>query len=326
MMVKTKKTWSPAAKQDQTIGFELTPALIAFRRTAGDANRHLNTLLVALETLKSNTPIRPKGLVVPWTKPGVKKEWDDSRDFVLKGCMIAVVDALDQYMRVVSRISGLVSPKLDDVLNGRRKAGEDRRPTVAERFEALANDYPKTLPLQYVAALHLLVTWRNRFVHHDYRFGLPLPIRKTLKAAGPLFAEEFNKTDIVSALDRFTQRQPPMLDDLATLIAITQRVARRMDEHLLQLQNGADYAMSLMRYLIEVSEDPKAFVDGTWKHGGDQSAGRVHALFLDNGGNHDPDRLPYAPSITRAELNGLFAFGRNKARHVFGIIPNGSST
>jgi hypothetical protein len=31
MMAKTQKTSSP--KQDQTIGFELTPALIAFRRT-----------------------------------------------------------------------------------------------------------------------------------------------------------------------------------------------------------------------------------------------------------------------------------------------------
>jgi hypothetical protein len=44
--LKTQKASSPAAMQDQTIGFELTPALIAFRRTAGDANRHLNTLLV----------------------------------------------------------------------------------------------------------------------------------------------------------------------------------------------------------------------------------------------------------------------------------------
>jgi hypothetical protein len=61
-----------------------------------------------------------------------------------------------------------------------------------------------------------------------------------------------------------------------------------MDEHLLQLQSGPDYAVALMGYLIASSEDPKAFVDATWKHGGDQSAGRVHALFLDNGGNHDP--------------------------------------
>lgn len=72
MTAKTKKASSSAARQDQIIGFELSPALIAFRRTAGDANRHLNTLLVALETLKTTTPVRPKELAVPWTKPGIK--------------------------------------------------------------------------------------------------------------------------------------------------------------------------------------------------------------------------------------------------------------
>jgi hypothetical protein len=157
MAAKTKVT-SPAAQQDQVIGFELSPALIAFRRTAGDANRHLNTMLVALETLKGTAPVRPKGLAVPWTKPGVKKAWDDSRDFVLKGCMIAVVDALDQYMRVVSRISGLAALELNDAMNGRKSPGEERRPTVAERFEALATHYPNTVPPEYIAALHLLVT------------------------------------------------------------------------------------------------------------------------------------------------------------------------
>jgi hypothetical protein len=152
MTAKTRKASSSTVRQDQVIGFELSPALIAFRRTAGDANRHLNTLLVALETLKTTTPVRPKGLAVPWTKPGVKKEWDDSRDYVLKGCMIALVDALDQYMRVVSRISGFTAAALDDALKSRKKPTEERRPTVAERFEGLAKHYPKTVPDEYVAA------------------------------------------------------------------------------------------------------------------------------------------------------------------------------
>ena len=120
---------------EQIISFEATPALIAFRREAGDANRHLNTLLVALETLKANEPVRPPGLIVPWTKPGVWREWDDTRDFALKGTMVVVVDGLDQYMRILSRIPGLVPAGLDDVLNGRRAAAGDRRPTVTERFD-----------------------------------------------------------------------------------------------------------------------------------------------------------------------------------------------
>jgi hypothetical protein len=86
-------------------------------------------------------------------------------------------------------------------MNGRKSPGEERRPTVAERFEALATHYPKTVPPEYVAALHLLVTWRNRFVHHDYRFGLALPIRKALTVAAPSFAKDFQETDMIGAVD-----------------------------------------------------------------------------------------------------------------------------
>jgi hypothetical protein len=59
----------------------------------------------------------------------------------------------------------------------------------------------------------------------------------------------------------------PYLTILATLINCDHRSERRagMNEHLLQLQNGADYTMSLMRYLIEVSEDLKEFIDATWE-------------------------------------------------------------
>jgi hypothetical protein len=314
----TKRRQTPAIIAVQSICFELTPALIAFRRTAGDANRHLNTMLVALETLKSTTPIRPPGLVVPWTKPGVQKEWDDSRDFALKGAMIAVVDGLDQYMRVLSRIPGLCPAELGDVLSGRAvKAG--RRLTVAERFEMLGAQYPKIVLPEYIAGLHLLGYWRNWFVHHDYRFGLALSVRKILKAAAPFFAKQFGNADMVAALDRFTKDMPPTLDDLSTLIAVAQRAVRAIDEHLLQLQTGVGYAMALMRYLIATSESPKAFVESTWMYGGNRSAGRIHALFLDNGGNHDDERRFSAPTITRTELNNLFAFGINRARVVFGI-------
>jgi hypothetical protein len=57
--------------------------------------------------------------------------------------------------------------------------------------------------------LFLLVTWRNQFVHHDYRFGLGLPIRKALTGAAPSFAKDFQGTDVASALKHFASREPP---------------------------------------------------------------------------------------------------------------------
>jgi len=42
--------------------------------------------------------------------------------------------------------------------------------SVAERFEALADHYPDIIPRAYVAALHLLATWRNQFVYNDLMY------------------------------------------------------------------------------------------------------------------------------------------------------------
>ena len=94
---------------------------------------------------------------------------------------------------------------------------------------------------------------------------------------------------------------------------------RLIDEHLLQLQDGKSYANALIRYLMIASGDKKASVEGTWKYGGNRSAGRIHALFLDNGGIHAPNRRFSAPTITRTELNDLFAIGLNRARVVFEV-------
>jgi hypothetical protein len=302
-----------------SICFECTPALLAFRQAAGDANRFLNTLLVALETLKSSTPIRPIDLVVPWTFPHAEKEWTDTRNFALKGAMVAVVDGLDQYMRVLSRVAGLVASELDNILNGRRDADRGRRLTVAERLEALCAAYPGVVRAEYLAAMQLLVLWRNGFVHSDYRFRLALPTRKVLVTAEHFFQAEHGGAGIVSALSRFEQQHPPTLTDLSTLISSAHRIARGMDEHLLQLQNAQAYAFSLMQYLIMSNTDPQAFLESTWLQGGRQSVGRIHAMFLAIGGNHDDNRRANAPAVSRAQLHNLFAFGRNRASEVFGV-------
>ncbi len=55
----------PNKSGEASLLFEMTPTLVAFRQLAGDANRFLNTQLVALETLKTATPVRPPDLVLP---------------------------------------------------------------------------------------------------------------------------------------------------------------------------------------------------------------------------------------------------------------------
>jgi hypothetical protein len=302
-----------------SLSFEVTPALLEFRQLAGDATRFLNTQLVALETLKTAKPVRPTDLVVPWTLPAVDAEWVDTRNFTLRNTMISVVDGLDQYLRILSRVGGLVHDDLHDDLNGRRRADLDRRPTLPERVAALCDRYPKVAAEQHLLAIDLLATWRNRFVHRNSKDNLSNRTRNALLATSDYFREEQGGADIAGAITRFDNGDAPSLSDLSTLIASAHRLVTAMDEHLLFLQEGERYAVSLMKYLIEEQMDPSAYLERIFQYGGNRSAGRVHALFLHNGANHDDKRRANAPVITRRKLDALLGLGRNDASALFEI-------
>lgn len=300
--------------------FEQSPALIAFRSAAGDANRLLNTLLVAVETLKGGVlPVRPPDLVVPWSLPGTLDEWNDTRNFALRGTMVVIVDGLDRYLRILSRIDGLTDPALDDRLNGRKAVGEDHRPTLSERVVSLCAHYSGIVHPAYTLAVSLLVAWRNRFVHLEHRANLSRPERQQLLQHAAFIKKEFGGVAIKDVVGRFDTGGPPTLIDLSTLLAATHRLVRDVDAHLLHLQTGRDYAIALMRYLLETSPDSTAMLETVFFQGGTQAAGRVHALFLENGGNHSPNRTASAPSLARKELDAVLGLSRNRASALFGI-------
>jgi hypothetical protein len=302
-----------------SLSFEMTPALMAFRQLAGDANRFLNTQLVALETLKTATPVRPPDLVLPWTLPAVDAEWIETRNFTLRSTMVSVIDGLDRYMRVLSRVRGLVAEELHNDLNGRRRPDLERRPTLPERLASLCKYYPNVVSEQYPFAIDLLAAWRNRFVHRSSKDALSGRTRKGLLAAARFFKEEHGGADIAAAIARFDADEPPSLSDLSTVIASAHRLVTAVDEHLLVLQEGDTYAVSLMKFLIEEQPEPSEYLERVFQYGGKRSAGRVHALFLHNGANHDQRRRANAPVLTRKRLNALLGLGRNDASVLFDI-------
>ena len=293
--------------------------MLAFRRTAGHANRWLNTLLVGLETLKVTPPVKPADLVVSWSLPASPSEWLETRNFALGATMVAVVDGLDRYMRVVSQVGGVADPSLHDVLNGRPPANSDKRPTIAERLQALCDHYPGAVRGEYVAAMRLLVSWRNQFVHGTDKHPLSLAQRRALTNQAGFFKAELGGILIVDLGGRYERKEAPTLSDLSTLIACGQRLTRAIDEHLLQLQDGETYVVALVAYLINSDSDPVQCLERLFKNGGKQAAGRIHAHLLDHGGNHDANRRASAPALTRARLDALLGVGRNRAASIFGI-------
>ncbi|HLZ77137.1 hypothetical protein [Phenylobacterium sp.] len=306
-------------KPEPSICFELTPALLTFRRAAGNANRHLNTLLVGLETLKPATPIKPPDLVVSWSKPAVPTEWMETRNFALGATMVAVVDGLDRYMKIASQVPGLTDRALDDALNGRQPGAGRPRPNIFERLEALCDFYRGVVRSEHLAGMRLLISWRNQFVHGQDKKPLGLAERRALANSAAFFQAQHGGVSIVDTLDRYVQREPPTLTDLSTLISAAQRLTKALDEHLLQLQEGEVYALALTSYIIHADPDPTACMERLFRRGGSQAAGRVNAELLEYGGNHDLKRRANAPALTRKRLDAILGMGRNRAAREFGI-------
>jgi len=85
---------------------ELTPARLAFRRTAGKTGRDLNTLLIAIKTLHTAVRTQPEDGLLGWSMPTQAAD-GQTRSFVMKPAITTVIDGIDRYMKVLSRIPGL---------------------------------------------------------------------------------------------------------------------------------------------------------------------------------------------------------------------------
>ena len=325
-----------ARNRSQIVAFEASPALLAFRLVAGAANRHLRTLIAGLQALENSPAFRPNDLYLPWSRPSTPNEWAESETFVYTMALVAVVDGLDQYLRVLARMPGFVDATLIDSLEGRKV--DDRRLTISERLEKINDFYSEKAGISIaglgtnlvskrlqtavgparMAMIHLLVYWRNIYAHHDYRFSISNDHRSAILKASLYFKQKHGGIQIKALVDRFDAKMAPTLSDVATMFSVAQRVLASLDGHLLQLHSGESYSQCLLRYLIRASGSPSTFVEDIWRFGGDKSAGKVHDLFLRNGANHDPNQAPGATTITRKKIHDLFGVGRNKAHALFG--------
>jgi hypothetical protein len=300
-----------------SIAFESTPGLIQLRKSVGDATRFLNGIVIALETLRHVEPIHPADLQLSWQKSDDPADWDRTRAFAIRSAMVAVVDGVDRYLRVTTRVRGLVGEEHHDALNGRRIATLDRRPTVSERLRILAAAEPGATAENLLLAFDLLAAWRNEFVHGEKKHPLPRAKAAALRAAANWFHKNRGGSDILGTVTRYEKSDAPSLGDLMSLFSAAQRVTADIDERLLLRQDGPVYAVTLMEYLLRESPNPNAMLEHIFQHGGQSSSGRIHSLFLEVGGNHDANKRPNAPTITREQLDGVLGIGRNKARELF---------
>lgn len=251
----------------QMIYFVASPARVSFRRTGGSVSRHLHTLWVAIETLAHRPEVRPSDLHLGWSKPTKAIEWTDTRDFAAKAAMTSVLDGVDQYLKVLGRVPRLTNPSLAQTLKGTARTSSGARLTIFARFAAVAVHYGCAVTSEQLAAIELLATWRNQFVHRDYRHSLARQTRRTLEGADAYFRSAQGGAEIRAALTRFDNRRGPALADLVTLITTCQLAIGTLDEHLIHLQSATNLAVATAEFALREDPDPPALLERIFSKG-----------------------------------------------------------
>lgn len=122
--------------------------------------------------------------------------------------------------------------------------GKKRPPHIRARFDALTKTFPA--PTYYLAAVRLLVSWRNRHVHQS-KDKVTQDDESELVRNSTLFWDEHSNTDISMTLTRYHERNGPSLKDISTLISVLQRTIRTIDEAIIDACNIDEVARQALQ-------------------------------------------------------------------------------
>lgn len=189
-----------------------------FLAIVGDAVHSVNTTCVGLSAVSSGDAKKPDDLTISWSSSDPVTAASKARLFVLRASLIFVEEALLKYLDFLQTTSH--DNKLSKALNSE---GAAERVIEISKLLTQAESY-------WWPIVVLLVRWRNKVVHNsrtdltNYQRNILLKYSETLK-------EKHAGIDISKTLENFENNQIT-LKDFTTLIAITVRFVRALDEEL----------------------------------------------------------------------------------------------
>ncbi|MGY3726873.1 MULTISPECIES: hypothetical protein [Cobetia] len=190
-----------------------------FLATVGDAVHSVNTICVGLTSVRSGTIEKPEDLTISWSSSDPATSASKARLFALRASLVFVEEALLKYLGFLKSCI-FADDKLRKALSTEKAADK-----VIEVSKHLPNAEPYWCPM-----VVLLVRWRNRVVHSS-NVGLTVNQKKLLIDNAQLLKDRHAGIDIDKTINNFGSGQIT-LKDFTTLIAITVRYVRHIDEEL----------------------------------------------------------------------------------------------
>lgn len=209
-----------------------------FLVAVGEAVANLNTAVVGLDAVEKGYQ-KPGTLNISWNPQDRVAAARKSRRFVLEASLVRVAEALSEFVWATAQL-----PRFT-----RCRSAWNNNTSRAEKLadvavEALGSES------HLIAGAALLIHWRNRVVHPRSRASLTSQQMKKLRAVSGAIEQNFAGLSVERLLTDFEAGRPT-LKDISSLIAMSIRLAREVDNAVNVLSND-DLDVLLNHYGLKV--------------------------------------------------------------------------
>lgn len=295
-----------------------TPARRAFKSLLGQANHLLITQLVGLAAVEAGDAHCPPDLATSWNPQDVRRSAERSREFAIRGTLVATCDALDTYLRLLNR-----KPK---VLNdpGLIVSFDDKgRRLLATRMVETSNltsDLPGSPAL---ALVRFAVAWRNRVVHYLDEDALDGALRAELAGHADEIRTAYQGVIVEEMLDRFERtghRSVPTFKETTAFVRSAHQSVEVVDEELLRRLDGLNHLHSALELFFKGRDDR---IVKTWGKELANRRRRVRQLLLESGYSPAaPDDLVH---VTADQVEAIAEWDVARARDLMGAATSGAT-
>lgn len=170
-----------------------------------------------------------------------------ARQFAIESSLVFVEESLLQYLRYI--ISHPSSPENIKYLKNKNSSSEK----IEQLFEII-----KPEKIYWTPMVLLLIHWRNRIIHHHSKAKLTKKQIEILAENKESIKQEHANIDIEKTIENFNNKRIT-LKDISTLITITIKYVRQIDEFLQLESNSKSNIEYWIKYSNLVNEYNKLF-------------------------------------------------------------------
>lgn len=225
----------------------VTPERSEFKRTFGQSNHFLVTLLVGLNCIRSGSAGLPPELPVTWNPQDAARSAIRSEEFALQSGVVFLVTALSEYLHGAARLARSTSPDLAASL----AAVDSNNRGLSGRVDAFA-EFAKLTGSAEAPLVEVAVRWRHRLVHPRSNQRINGNLHDNLLLHRSEYLEGYRHLDPALLIERFDRgASAPSLKEVAGMVVATHRFIRSVDAAVLETLNYDDYMNGVLRRHFE---------------------------------------------------------------------------